>query len=194
MGLRSLVIGLAVAGVMASSCASAARDAFVEAYNDETAADYSKACQIEDRTLATATDAYTAMNGAAPASQADLVPDYLLEESENWVMTADATFEPAVGGRCEGSDSISQSAPSIGQAAVDSVNDTSSATCAVDKRLVETAVETHFAIKGFDAVTIDELTEYGVNAGLNYWTLETPATSATTAPTVVAVVGGPCDG
>ena len=199
MGSRALVIGLAVTGVMASSCASSARDAFMEAYNEETvevSLSSDETCRREDRTSAVSIEAFYAQNGRFPASESEIVPDYLRETYDGWQFQPGEppSFVPTPDGRCADFGDTEGGSPSIGQIAVDGINDTNGATCAIDKRVVETAVETHFAIKGFDAVSIEELTEYGVDAGLNYWTLETPATSATTAPTVVAIADGPCDG
>ena len=199
MGLRALVIGLAVTGVMASSCASSARDAFMEAYNEETvevSLSSDETCRREDRTSAVSIEAFYAQNGRFPASESEIVPDYLRETYDGWQFQPGEppSFVPTPGGPCA-DDGIADGGPaSIGQEAVESIDESRSLACSVDKRLVETAVETHFAIKGFDAVSVDELTEFGVDAGLNYWTLETPATSATTAPTVVAIADGPCDG
>ena len=198
MGRRALVIGLAVTGVLASSCSSTARDAFMEAYNEETAAinlSDDDTCRTEDRTSAVAIEAFYAQNGRFPATEAEIVPDYLLETYDGWEFQPGESpgFVPTPDGDCADYGGATDDSPSIGQIAVDGINDTNGATCAVDRRAVETAVETHFAVKGYDAVSIDELAEFGVNAELNHWTLETPVTSATTAPTVVAIPDGPCD-
>ena len=195
MGSRGFVIGLAVCGVLTSSCASTARDTLVDIYNDEAeAGSYDDACRVEDQTLATASDAYQAANGTSPSSMADLVPDYLREEPENWAMAADATFIPVLGGRCENVELTDRSTPSIGQIAVDGIADGNDAACASDQRQVETALDTHFALNGYDATTMDELLQFGVEDEVNRWTLQSPTDAPNSVPMVVPIVGGPCDG
>ncbi|MGB3737587.1 MAG: hypothetical protein WA964_21735, partial [Ilumatobacter sp.] len=76
---------------------------------------------------------------------------------------------------------------------VDSIDDSRSASCAIDKRQIETAVETHFAFNGFDATTLDELAMFGVEDEANRWILQIPADSTDQVPEVVAIVGGDCD-
>lgn len=196
MGSRALAIGLAAAGLLGSSCASTARDALIDIYNDEAGATgFDDACRVEERTLATATDAYVAANGAAPTSTDDLVPDWIREEPVDWEFDAASptSFSPVAGGRCDGVD-LESTDSSIGQKAVDRIEDANGATCATDKRQVETGLELHFALNGFDAQTIDDLLEIGVDVDPERWTLEPSADPEAQTPVVVAVVGGPCDG
>ncbi|MGB3736803.1 MAG: hypothetical protein WA964_17720, partial [Ilumatobacter sp.] len=155
MSRRLLVIGLAAtAGVLASSCASTARDTLVDIYDDEaTASDVSEPCRIEALTFETATQAFVAQYGQPPTAESDLVPELVRESPENWRFDAGVatSFVPISGGRCDGYEVEPGDSPSIGQLAVDSIDDSRSASCAIDKRQIETAVETHFAFNGFDA-------------------------------------------
>ncbi len=82
-------------------------------------------------------------------------------------------------------------AQSIGQNAVDAMESGSDAGCVTDKRLVETALVAHEALMGYDATTMDDLVQFGVEDELGRWTLQIPDTDS--APTVVPTVGGPCD-
>jgi hypothetical protein len=196
MSLRALVISLAVSGVLASSCASTARDTFLEIYDEETAASsFDESCRINAVTFATATDSYVALNGTTPESAADLVPEWILETPEAWDFdpSSDSSFSPSAGGRCDGFD-IDRSSPSIGQSAVDVITDGKNAACVTNKRQIETALEAHFVVNGYDALTIDELLEFGVKNELNRWTLQVPTNGTTVVPMVVPIVGGPCDG
>lgn len=102
-----------------------------------------------------------------------------------------------VGGRCEGID-IGRRSPqavdqTVGQNVIDRIDEADVAACATDKKQVETAVEIQHQLNGYDATTIVELQQFGVQDELNRWTLEIPVDGETTAPSVVAVVGGPCD-
>ena len=196
MGTRAFVIGLVVAGAMTSSCASVARDALIDVYNDEAGASGNdKVCEIQAKTLATATEAYFVANGTTPTSTSDLVPLWIREAPEEWDFDPDSalSFTPTVGGSCDGLEIAPSSSPSIGQAAVEAIEDGNVAGCVTDKRQVETAIEAHYVINGYDATTIDELREFGVENELNRWTLHTPADPANAVPIVVPVVGGPCD-
>ncbi len=196
MDVRALVIGLAVSGVLVSSCASTARDTLVDIYNDEVvASNFDEVCRIQHRTYATATDAYVAAHGTMPKSTTDLVPELLLETPEEWEFDAssDFSFAPSPGGRCDGVD-LERDAPStFGQDAVDRIDDTRDSACESDKRQVEIALEAHFVVNGYDATAIGELEEFGVKDDLNRWTLEIPADATNPVPMVVATVGGPCD-
>ncbi len=84
-------------------------------------------------------------------------------------------------------------AETVGQNVIDRIDEAGDATCSTDKRQIETALEIHHQLNGVDATTISDLKQYGVDDGLNRWTLEVPADGSSTAPNVVPVVGGSCD-
>jgi hypothetical protein len=168
----------------------------LEIYDEETAASsFDESCRINAVTFAAATDAYVALNGTTPESTGDLVPEWILETPEGWNFdpSSDSSFSPSLGGRCEGFD-VDRSSASIGQTAVDVITDGNDAACVTDKRQIETALEAHFVVNGYDASTMDELIEFGVKNEPNRWTLQAPTNGTTVVPMVVPIVGGPCDG
>ncbi len=91
-----------------------------------------------------------------------------------------------------GADTTGQNA-TIGQNVIDRIDEAGDATCATDKQQIETTLEIHYQLNGFEATTISDLKQYGVDDELNRWTLEVPADGSSTAPSVVPVVGGSCD-
>jgi hypothetical protein len=57
-------------------------------------------CQTERLTLQTAVEAYTALNGAPPATEAELVGDWLREESPRWDLDPSGAIVAAPDGGC----------------------------------------------------------------------------------------------
>jgi hypothetical protein len=58
------------------------------------------ACQADHVTLETAIEAFTTLNGAPPASEAELVGDWLREPSTLWDLDAAGALVPAPGSGC----------------------------------------------------------------------------------------------
>ncbi|MGB0113152.1 MAG: hypothetical protein WBP59_08015 [Ilumatobacteraceae bacterium] len=59
------------------------------------------ACDVDRRTLETATELYFALNGTMPTSQAELVAGKMIvEPSPRFVITPDGTISPAPGSTC----------------------------------------------------------------------------------------------
>lgn len=198
MGLRTLALGLAVTSALASSCASTARDTLLDIYHDGELASSSEppeSCRIDARTFETATDAYVIQHGAPPAVESDLVGGYLRESPDAWQFDASVTtsYVPIADGRCDGFDVERNDPQSIGQTAVDAIVDGNSAGCVADKRLIQTALETHYVFHGYDATTLADLEEFGVGDEADRWTLQVADDDPNAVPTIVAVVGGPCD-
>jgi len=107
---------------------------------------------------------------------------------------SESVTDPAgTAGGEDSNDDASDDSPSIGQLAVDAFDEGSDAACATDKRIVENALETHFAFNGFDATTLDELAVFGVDDEANRWTLQISADSTDQIPQVAPIAGGPCD-
>ena len=194
MGVRTVVIGLAVSGVVASSCASTARDTLIDIYDDGTRAGSVDACLSDARTFEVATEAFVLAAGRPPSSESDLVPGYLREAPDQWEFDADASrsFVPTADGLCAGVDIDDTGSRTIGQNAVDRIDDARSTACTTNKLKIETALETHFAINGQDATEIGDLTEIDITGLADRWMLE-PAPESGRAPSVVPVVGGACD-
>ncbi len=82
---------------------------------------------------------------------------------------------------------------SIGQAAVDAINETSDGACSINLRTIQTALEAYFAINGTDASTLADLDDLLADDLSDTWVLEPAADDANTAPQVVPVPGGACD-
>jgi hypothetical protein len=61
-----------------------------------------EACAIERRTLATAVEAFWAMNGVPPTSQDELVGSFLREASQGFEIGAEGAVEAIPGGPCDG--------------------------------------------------------------------------------------------
>lgn len=82
-----LFIAASLTATIASSCAAAevARNGVTEADRGQLLA-----CETDARTIATATEAYIALNGSAPASMSDLVPDWLKEMPVGWELSINA--------------------------------------------------------------------------------------------------------
>ncbi len=57
-------------------------------------------CDAERRTLEVAVEAYTLIEGGAPTTEADLVGDYLREESTLFDLDPAGTIVPAPGSTC----------------------------------------------------------------------------------------------
>lgn len=93
---------------------------------------------------------------------------------------------------CAGNDTGGGASESIGQAAVDAIDSGRDTGCITDKRQVETALTAHYALMGYDATTMSDLLQFGVENEPDRWTLEIDDANA--APVVVATVDGPCDG
>ena len=58
------------------------------------------ACDTDRAVVEQALEAYTMIEGRAPADQASLVPDYLRKPSELYDVTADGALVPAPGSPC----------------------------------------------------------------------------------------------
>lgn len=64
-----------------------------------------RTCDIEDRTISTAFEAYWSQNQVEPTGRDDLVPDLLREQPDSWGLEVDAdgflSPVPVPGGRCD---------------------------------------------------------------------------------------------
>jgi hypothetical protein len=58
------------------------------------------ACDDQLRTLELAVESYRALEGRLPTSEADLVPRYLVSETPDFDIAADAEVVPSMRGRC----------------------------------------------------------------------------------------------
>ncbi len=94
---------------------------------------------------------------------------------------------------CATSSDDGRASESIGQQAVEAMDSGRDAGCTTDKRLVETALLAHYTLLGYDATTMGDLLQFGVENESDRWTLKIPTDATDTAPAVVATVGGPCD-
>lgn len=203
MGTRITLIGIIACAMATSSCASVARDAVVDAYEgaalDESRA---RACQIDAKTLATASEAFYAANGVSAQSFDDLVPSYIQAAPTNWVVPegepgiVSNLFSPRAGGPCDG---VDLSAPthdddSIGRIGVDAITDSRAVNCTYDQRALDVAIETYFVLNEMNPSSIDELNEFGlIEDQAERWTVsasETPGAPSVASP----VPGGSCDG
>ncbi|MFK7918638.1 MAG: hypothetical protein AB8G14_11205 [Ilumatobacter sp.] len=203
MRSRPFIFGLVVAGLATTSCSSIARDALVDAYEgDDTEVGQAEACQVDAKTLETASEAFFIDNSTSPTSFDDLVPGYLVEAPANWVIddgvgVVSNLFSPISGGPCDG---VDLTAPittsddnSIGNIGAEAIAETQVFDCSYDKRVLDVAIETYFVLNEVNPSTIGDLVQFGlIDDQDERWIID-PTTSGTAAATAIPAVGNGCD-
>lgn len=199
MRTRTTLLGLIVCGLATTSCASIARDAVVDAYENNGVE--AKACRVEAKVLSTASDAFAAENGAPPQSFEDLVPLYLDEAPPNWIVAdggvgdvADV-FAALPDGPCDGIDLATpvDDDDSIGGIGIDAITGSNAFNCSYDERVLATAIETYFVLNGADPASVGDLDQFGlIDDQGERWIIEASANAGE--PSVARPApGGACD-
>jgi hypothetical protein len=99
--MRSFIVGLVAvgSGALAACGSSSPVEVIVEPGVTAIGDSNALACDADLRTLQGAIDNYTLLEGDPPATEADLVPDWLRAESQHYDVV-DGTVVPAPTGAC----------------------------------------------------------------------------------------------